>query len=182
MNHYFETVEGWFGQTGLYAHVVREFDNARFVEVGSWKGRSTSFMGVEILNSGKNIKLDCVDTFKGSAEHGDVDHYKLFYEFTRNVESVRSVINRVHVMTSLEAAELYRDESLDFVFIDASHDEANVFADCVAWYPKVRKGGIFGGDDYFYDCWPGVKAAVDRFLPQGKQLETRYLPHWYFQK
>ena len=181
MNHYYQNVQGWFDCTGLYRHVVQNFDRGRFVEIGCWKGRSTSFMAVEIINSGKDIRLDCVDTFLGSTEHAGTDKYKLFYEFTTNVEPVRSVINRVHVLPSVEAAALYPDESLDFVFIDAAHDEENVFADCLAWYPKVKKGGIFGGDDYG-NGWPGVEAAVKRFLPPGKQLEKQFLPHWYFQK
>ena len=49
---------------------------AHFVEVGSYKGRSTSFMAVEIANSGKQIKFDCVDTWEGSPEHqegGDIE-------------------------------------------------------------------------------------------------------------
>ena len=46
----------------LYALMVRNAPmQARFVEVGSWAGRSAAFMGVEILNSGKQIKFDCID-------------------------------------------------------------------------------------------------------------------------
>ena len=55
---------------------------AHFVEIGSYKGRSSSYMAVEIVNSGKSITFDCVDTWKGSEEHQqgqsfeDLDAYK----------------------------------------------------------------------------------------------------------
>jgi len=36
----------------------------------------------------------------------------------------------------------------DLIYIDASHDEENVFADLCAWYPFVEKRGILCGDDW----------------------------------
>jgi hypothetical protein len=63
-------------------------------------------------------------------------------------------------MTSLDAAKLVPDKSLDFVFIDALHDYDSVKADIKAWLPKVRDGGILAGDDYANKKF-GVTKAVD---------------------
>ena len=41
------------------------------MEVGSFLGKSAVFMAVEIINSGKRIKFDCIDHWKGSEEHCD---------------------------------------------------------------------------------------------------------------
>jgi len=46
------------------------------------------------------------------------------------------------------AARLFDDSSVDFVFIDAGHDECSVRRDVEAWWPKVRPGGLMAGDDY----------------------------------
>lgn len=176
MKHYYQSVEGWFEYGPLYRDVVLRYDHARFVEVGCWKGRSTSFMGVEILNSGKDIKLDVVDTFQGSTEHGAVDSTALKAEFWRNVDPVKSVIGYVHEMTSVEASRLYEPNSLDFVFIDASHDYWNVAQDIVHWYPRIRNGGMIGGDD-FEPAWPGVVQAVEEIF--GKDRVAVYgKRHW----
>lgn len=163
MNHYFSSVEGWFEDGPLYREAVIRFDNAHFVEIGCWKGRSTSFMGVEIINSGKNIVLDVVDTFQGSSEHGLVDTNSLKAEFLRNTEPVRPVIGNVHAMRSVDASQLYANNSLDFVFIDAAHDYDSVVSDIISWYPKVRNGGVIGGDD-FEPAWPGVVKAVEEIF------------------
>ena len=45
-------------------------------------------MAVEIINSNKNIKFDCVDTWKGSIEHETYDViteeklYNIFFDFS----------------------------------------------------------------------------------------------------
>ena len=78
MEHFYQNLSGenWFTYPNLYKEMVEKCSadsTSHFVEVGSWKGRSASFMGVEIINSNKIIKFDCVDTWKGSIEHTTYD-------------------------------------------------------------------------------------------------------------
>ncbi len=51
-------------------------------------------------------------------------------------------------ITSDKASLLFDDETLDFVFIDASHVYDEVTRDISCWYPKVKKGGIIAGHDF----------------------------------
>ena len=174
MDHFYENIKGWFTFPLLYSISVDQFPSgSHFVEVGSWLGKSSAFMAVCIANSGKNIKFDCVDTWQGSEEHGlttDEEKEHLFQQFLTNMQPVRHLINPIR-LPSLVAAKLYADESLDFVFIDASHDYENVKADLIAWYPKVKKGGIISGHDYLGEYeWPGVYKAVNEFF-SGKNLQ-----------
>jgi predicted O-methyltransferase YrrM len=178
MDHYYKNIQGWFDQKGVYELAVKKYDTGRFVEIGCWKGRSTSFMGVEVLNSKKNILIDCVDTFKGSAEHKKFDTKNLYEEFCKNIDPIKNVIGKVHVMSSLDAANLYEDLSLDFVFIDASHDEHNVYKDISAWWPKVKIGGTLAGDDYC-NRWKGVCMAVDKYFNSTHIVNKDMPPHWY---
>ena len=59
MEHFYYNIgEDWFSYPELYSSIVNKFgDNSHFVEVGVWKGRSASYMGVEIFNSGKNCDI-----------------------------------------------------------------------------------------------------------------------------
>lgn len=169
MEHFFQTLgEDWFTYPGLYTHAVNSFSSGTFVEVGSWKGRSAAYLGVEIINSGKPIKLICVDTWKGSLEHEGMDVIvsdSLYDEFIKNTQPISSVLVPMR-MTSLEAAKQFKDDSLDFVFLDASHEYEDIMADLEAWYPKVRPGGLFAGHDYHASraAWPGVAAAVEEWI------------------
>lgn len=71
-------------------------------------------------------------------------------------------------LTSEQAAAKVADAGLDFVYIDARHDEAAVRHDLDLWWPKVRGGGILAGHDYVDGHLPegrfGVKSAVDAFF------------------
>lgn len=71
-------------------------------------------------------------------------------------------------MTSVEAAKYIANDSLDFVYIDAAHDYENVKLDINAWTPKVRKGGIVSGDDWypFPSGSTGVVDAVNEYVAQ----------------
>jgi hypothetical protein len=172
MQHFYKNIQGWIDDDllQLYSEAVKNnSDNTHFVEIGSWKGKSASFMCVEIINSGKKIQFDCVDTWSGSEEHQKGEMYEdedvlngtLFDTFTKNLESVKDYYKPVK-LASVEAAKLYDDESLDFVFIDGAHDYANVYADIKAWLPKVKKGKILSGHDWAVG---GVKQAVADTLP-----------------
>lgn len=157
MEHFYQNLEGWTHFAPFYFDVVKQAkENSHFVEVGSWKGKSASLMGVEIINSGKKIKFDCVDTWNGSEEHLDPNNWAfepnlskpdwLYNLFLENTKPIKEYINPIR-LPSLDACKLYEDKSLDFVFIDAAHDYENVCKDIDAWLPKIKKGGILAGDD-----------------------------------
>ena len=48
----------------------------------------------------------------------------------------------------MEVVKLVGDNTLDFVYIDGSHDFLNVAQDLHYWTKKVRPGGIVAGHDY----------------------------------
>lgn len=161
--------EDWFGGVEpLYSKFVELMsDGSVFVEVGCWKGKSISYMGVEVVNSGKNIKCYAVDTWRGSAEHQwDVliREDKLYDLFLENIKPISHVITPVR-KPSIEAAKDFADGSIDIVYIDANHDYEEVKKDIEAWLPKIKKGGIISGHDY--GGWPGVTRAVNEAFPLG---------------
>lgn len=203
MEHFFYKLEGWAGGIdGFYASVLRNIPEPNlsfnlstgklekqdtkqyhFVEVGCWKGMSAAYMAVEIINSGKNIKFDCVDTWRGGIEHqnfAEVVNDTLYDEFINNMKPVEGYYTAIR-MPSVEAAATYPDNSLDMVFLDAGHDYESVKADILAWMPKVRPGGIMGGHDYNPNDRGGVYDAVAELIPDHKTINTGAVI-WYKQK
>jgi hypothetical protein len=67
----------------------------------------------------------------------------------------------VLAMSTAEAALQVDDASVDFIFIDASHEYEGVKADILAWKPKIKPGGMLSGHDIDF---PSVKQAVDELV------------------
>ena len=147
-----------------------------FVEVGTAFGRSAGIMASLIVESGKPIKMHCVDdwvvqTWKEPelteriAKAGNffaAFHRCLSDELT---EEQRAALV-IHCKDSVEASKAFETGSIDFCFIDGWHDEANVRRDIEAWLPKMKLGRVMAGHDF--GGWPGVELAVRAaFGPRG---------------
>jgi Methyltransferase domain len=165
--------EDYFTYPALYKAMVDRFPSgSRFVEVGSFKGKSSAFMAVEIINSGKDIKFDCIDRWGDDDFNGywaDFDKNgignEIYQTFVKNIEPIKDAINVIRA-NSWESASLYEDASLDFVFIDADHEYESVVKDITAWLPKVKSGGVLAGHDYAWS--EKVQRACDTCFGVGR--------------
>lgn len=168
MNHIYmkpQFGEDWFTYATLYSEMVSKFPSgSHFIEIGSWKGKSSAYMAVEIANSEKSIRFDCIDpwpNWKPDGEYFETNCENLYETFLNNVDPVKDYLNPVR-LTSMEAVNNYQDNSLDFVFIDGNHEYEYVFNDIKHWILKVKSGGILAGHDYHYP--PVIDAVADNNL------------------
>lgn len=86
--------------------------------------------------------------------------------------------DRVHFIKapSDKAAAQVKDASLDFVFIDASHETEQVRRDIRAWVPKLKLTGMMMG----HDCtWPSVRKAIDEVVPGWRKDKDSV---WYIER
>lgn len=122
------------------------------VEVGSWKGKSA-----HALATGCPGKVHLVDDFMGNPkEHPDVEQ-----ELRKNMAPFKNV--QIIKEKSIEAAKRFKDNSIDMVFLDASHDRQSVYNDIEAWYPKCKT--LLCGHDFDRDS---VKLGISdtNFIPR----------------
>ena len=142
-------------------------NGAIFVEVGSWKGHSTVFLGKVAKECNGNVF--CVDHWKGSIgvkEHGETENC---LEIFRNNMKTLGLDDCVHplVMESVMAARIFADGIADLIFIDADHRYAPFSNDLDIWWPKVKSGGILCGHDceaHYSDCSKDAREAIDQTL------------------
>jgi len=172
-------IQGWFDLPKAIAvqkQVKRLRPRSTLVELGSFQGRSSIAIAAVMP---PQSTLHCVDHFHGSEEHAEMDTSDMFARFRENIEKF-GVADRIEVLakTTLEAADEFQPNSIDFILLDASHDYESVKADLAAWYGKLRAGGVLFCDDYD-PRWPGVMQAVDETKLSGKVV-TRAL--WMHQK
>lgn len=91
--------------------------------------------------------IDPLEPYEGYREHVSKEKMDNFYQQT--VERLRPYGNHMfHRQFSMDAVKTFKDESLDFVYIDANHDFQNTTNDIAEWSKKVKKGGIIAGHDF----------------------------------
>jgi predicted O-methyltransferase YrrM len=124
------------------------------VEIGSFSGVSSELFSLHCK------EIHCVDLWDAYWEIEDKQKTE-FAEYTFN----KLLVNYNNIKkikdSSTNAANMFQDKSLDFVYIDAAHDYENVKKDILAWLPKVKDGGYIAGHDYRYDRNIGVYEAVN---------------------
>ncbi|CAN5796993.1 hypothetical protein BH09MYX1_BH09MYX1_50570 [soil metagenome] len=146
-------IEGFFSEAEgrWYRRFARGLRGGVFVEVGSWKGRSTSFIG-PVCNA-QGTRLVCVD-------HWESEDVEQIFRANMNALGIDCEVLRAR---SVDAAAAFGPKSVDRVFLDASHDGASVAADLAAWSACLRDGGILAGHDYMREHHPDLCDAVDAF-------------------
>jgi predicted O-methyltransferase YrrM len=185
-------------QGGIFWDVLPKVNARVVIEVGSWRGRSASVLAEHFRRNNIDGAVICVDTWLGSLEHYQADapsdwsmapylqggYPTLYHQFIANLTHLGLIDYIVPIPnTSIMAARWLARLGIqaDFVYIDASHEREDVAADLKAYFPLVRQGGVFAGDDYM-SGWPGVITAVVEFF------DNIGLPHqlagntWYSQK
>ena len=131
-------------------------------EVGVFEGENARYM----LTFARKLKLYLIDDYENLViftggplvEKDAREQVKTAAELNLSAYNGRKEwVNK----KSLLASRDFPDEFFDYVYIDGDHEYESVKADIVAWYPKVKKGGILGGHDV---NMLSVKNALGEFV------------------
>lgn len=138
-----------------FLDIIKEYNKNNLVvaEIGTYVGATT----VKAASLVKHFKGNyiAIDWFQGSPGtegvhyNSTLDNKPVFDIFMDNIKEVGvDDIVKVYNTTSLEAANLIPDKSLDICFIDADHKYNAIKADINAYLPKIKPGGIICGHDF----------------------------------
>ena len=146
-------------------------------EVGVYQG----YNSLRILKNLNIEKLFLVDPYFDFSEVGAAGTLECSEkDFDIALRNVRSYMDKVTFIKkpSVEAASSFKNEIIDFVYIDASHKYEAVKQDIKTWYPKVKKGGVIGGHD-FVPFFAGVVYASTEFAKElGLKLSFKGSDWW----
>ncbi|MEQ8662725.1 MAG: class I SAM-dependent methyltransferase [Gammaproteobacteria bacterium] len=181
-----DTVPGFLApnqERCLFDLVAALPEDALVLEVGSFLGRSTVSMAFACRNTARQVFA--VDTFEGNAHdfvkgknkidwEGD-SFFPLFWQHLRERGLDRHV---VPLRATSHAIAKCWGKPLDMVYLDGSHQYADVVAEIDAFVPWIKPGGCVAMHDVI-EGWPGVYRAWQEKLSgelvdQGQVGSLRY--------
>ena len=169
----------------LEANIEHKFPTeAKMVEIGSYFGESTMLFA----STGIFKEIHCIDPFKGEEEMNDSYGYDwdlVKKEFKTNTRYFDNIT--LHEDYSYNVIDEFKDNSIDFLYIDGNHSYEDTKKDIELYLPKIKQStadyyltmstkdgntsgvkesqfsGVIGGHDY-HEAHSGVIKAVDELL------------------
>lgn len=190
-----DTVKGFLDpQEGaaLYQHTLETAPLGPCLEVGSYCGKSTVYLGAAAKLT--NGLIYAVDHHRGSEEHQLGEEYHdpelydtrdelmdSFKEFRRTMRRADLENHVVPIVASSTVAARHWATPLGMLFIDGGHSWEAALNDYRSWVTHIRPGGILAIHDIFpnpadggqapYDIWKLAQASgLFEELPMVKTL------------
>ena len=174
MSNEYEFTRDWFSWSPeVWEQLVPALpERKRFLEIGSFEGRSTVWTAENMMEDGGI--LVAVDTWQGGEEHQgsiNMDAAEALFDYNMALLGERfpeRKIAKMKMKSYLAFGYLNEGKPFDFIYIDGSHTAKDVLADaCMAW-PLLKSGGVMVFDDYTWgdprDLLHRPKIAVDAFV------------------
>lgn len=147
--------ERWLG----HLNHLKDKQNVRFLEVGSFEGRSAIWFLENILTH-PTATIMCIDPFRRAGSEARFDHNMRIADHGSKLIKVKG--RSEVVMAGLEQG------TYDAIYIDGSHAALNVLMDAVAGWHLLKPNGVMIFDDYRWGLERPVTArpqmAIDLFL------------------
>lgn len=189
-----ENIPGWFplAQQILTSRLLQRYNYPECigVEVGSLHGRSSATIA-KTINKGKLYCIDLWDSRESYVSLGEDDiilsnkfpHKGLKNTLEFFLENTKNMTNIIPIQGSSPECVSDWNQQIDFIFLDASHENPNDRDNIDFWLPKIKPGGMFIGHDYNEDkSFPDVNLNVEYMEDLLKQ-KVNILPRtsiWYF--
>lgn len=163
-----------FAKIGLQDMINHIGDASKkvIVELGCYVGDSTEIFA-------KNFKqVIAVDPWQNGYDDTDAASYqhdmkiieKQFDEMKNKYTNIKKI-----KMKSEDAIQLFRDNSIDVVYIDALHTYLGVKKDIATWESKIKPGGFLCGHDYQPRFSGVIEAVNERKKPDATFRDTSWL-------
>jgi len=169
----------WGGGNDAWIEAINKHNPSasKFLEIGSYEGRSAVYFFDKVFKDGRTYELYCLDTWLGGegqdTRPGQMELTERIFDHNINIAIRNNPAKKVSV-TKIKNSSLMGLANLitmghcstfDFVYVDGSHQCPDVIGDLVSSFHLLRpSGGIMVCDDYTW--FPDHR--VDRLLHSPK--------------
>ena len=139
----------------LWSQVIKSSGTRCMAEIGVYRGDFAASMLQHCENLTSYYMVDPwrhLSDWNKPANHED----KVLEEFFRETKAKTEFAAAKRIILrgkTTEVIERIGDGELDFAYIDADHTLKGITIDMMRVYPKVRQGGLLGGDDFTASVW-----------------------------
>jgi len=158
-------------------------------EIGVWKG---DFAKVILSNFSNLTKYYMIDPWAHLPDWNkpfNVDHRTFEDVYAKALVKTEFAASRRIVLRGRTSAVIdeIADHSLDFAYIDGDHTLRGITIDLIEVLPKVKDGGLIGGDDFINKPWqhgaayePTLVCPFAVYFAEAMRLPFVALPHKQF--
>lgn len=128
-----------------FAHLLAEMG----CNVGAEIGVECGIYSEILCKANPNIDhyaIDAWTAYKGYRDHVSQDKLDGFKQIT--IDRLKPYRATIIKGFSMDVVKQFKDNSLDFVYIDGNHEYQQTVNDICEWTKKVKVGGIVAGHDY----------------------------------
>jgi hypothetical protein len=156
-----------------FVKIINEMGLKRGVEVGVAKGEFSEYLlknsNLEILYSidAWSEDLKSMKAYRTAHDVNKVDEYYMDAKKRLSRFGNRSVMIKD---ISENAVKKFENESLDFIYLDASHLFTGFAIDLINWWEKLKWDGLFAGHDFIRKSTYQVSYAINGFCMERKQF------------
>ena len=139
----------------LWSDILYKMEITEVCEVGVWKGDFAKHILSKVDNIEKYIFVDPWRNLTNWNKPLNVSNVE--FEKVRNeaFEKNKLYFDKIKELRSptKDAVKQIEDASLDFAYIDGDHTLRGITIDLISILPKIKKGGLIGGDDFTRNIW-----------------------------
>jgi len=147
----------------MYNQLLKLDEKSKVVELGCFHGRSSTVIGEASQIVG--FKFWCVDNFSIDGEDAEKNFRKYILDRYKNCILLKE-------STDSAAARWKPEYEIDYLHIDANHQNEGITADCENWLGFVKSGGVVQFHDYVNKvAFPQLPDIVDTYTEGWKIME-----------
>jgi hypothetical protein len=154
--------------------LIKKYNPKKILEIGSFEGKSTIFWAERAMPD----LIVCIDTWKGSKEHSDINFNIIESNFDFNTSFFKNIQKKKGSSLEELSKLIIEKATFDLIYIDGSHDPRDVISDSILSLQLCNSGGIIIFDDYLWinrmrfgpwhndtlkEIFPHPKPAIDSF-------------------
>lgn len=173
----------------MWAHLICELRAQDFLELGVFRGAFAEQLLRRCESIARYYMLDPwrhLDDWNKPANVEQPKFDDIYAEAIARTDFARE--KRIILRgTTTQTIDRIPDQGLDIAYIDGDHTLRGIAIDLISTYPKIRPGGILGGDDYTATIWqhaehfePSLVCPFAAYFAESQGAPIVILPHGQF--